>query len=580
MDVLPPPASNPPNQPPAFRRLFTAPVPRTSPSIQELAEDAAETLYAHNAGRIVSFSPPITGTRRHSSLEQGHVALHHEPVGTLPWASPTERTIAAGPLRIYRVLGSVAFLKSGATLKPILAKSQCWCVDGDSKFVLPVGPHTFYRIELPNATAEDRAKVEDFKSMLPKVLQFETTPCPFKRDFTIHLPEKLLTPVRNKPWRPREPPRPESTTDMSWKPEWQHRLWGKTSMLPEPPLMVDGVVEREEHSPNDYTDSLPEDSAGSSELSQDSEATADSDLTPRHLANQGRTPIDPFKTPTRPKTLKTGRATTAPPQLSLRTTPPSDTTEDDVQKPDIHEDSESLSSSVESFHSFHSPISPLPRSPHSLERPMLASSEDLDGIAVPKTRNHRRDDSERTVTADSDDFWDKPDSIALDHPVGTASPKIPQTPPLLIDTTSQSEGNSPEIITPSPVETRPRLRKSRRRTQSPLPSPANVYSPSSRLAGHHLTTAILQKTCSMLLGPPVSLVALMLNIASRIMNGTYNGFPLGYAGSSQKLPCSWDSSDTDHATDDEDDYGFALEKLPSSRSSSRSNDLGGSWEID
>lgn len=416
--------------------------------------------------------------------------------------------------------------------------------------------------------------------MLAKVLQFETTPCPFKRDFTIHLPEKPLTPVRNKPWRPREPPRPESTTDVSQKTEWQHRLWRKPPMLAEPPSMVDGALEREEDCADEYTGSLPEESAGSSELSQDSEATDDSDLTPRHLTNQGPEPIDPFKTPTRPRTLKTGRATTAPPQLSLRTTPPSDTTEDDVQKTDIREDTDSLSSSVESFHSFHSPISPLPPSPHFLGRPMLSSSEDLDGIAVPKTRNHRRDDSERTVTADSDDFWDKPDSIALEDTVDTASPKIPQTPPLLSDTTSQSEGNSPEIVTPSSVEPRPRLRKSRRRSQSPLLSPANVYSPSSRLSGHHLTTAILQKTCSMLLGPPVSLVALMLNIASRIMNGTYDGFPLGYAGSSQKIPCAWDFSDTDHATDDEDDFGVALHKLPSSRSSSRSNDLGASWEID
>ena len=95
MDVLPPP-TNTPDQPPAICRLFTAPLPKTSPSSRDIAEEDAETLYAHNAGKIVSFSPPITGTRRHSSLEQGHVALQDEPVGTLPWTSPTERTIAAG----------------------------------------------------------------------------------------------------------------------------------------------------------------------------------------------------------------------------------------------------------------------------------------------------------------------------------------------------------------------------------------------------------------------------------------------------------------------------------------------------
>ncbi|KAL8785740.1 MAG: hypothetical protein Q9213_003207 [Squamulea squamosa] len=575
MDTLPPT----PDQPPTIRRLFTAPLPRTSPSTKDISDEDAETLYAHNAGKIVSFSPPITGTRRHSSVEQGHVALQDEPIGTLPWASATERTIAAGPLRIYRVLGSVAFLKSGTTLKPILAKSQCWCVDGESKFVLPVGPHTFYRIELPNLTAEDRAKVEDFKRMLGKVLQYETTPCPFKRGFTVDLPEKLKTPVRKKPWKPRDRPPPGSVPERSRKTEWQHRLWGKSPVLADHPSTPDVNLEGEEKRLDEHTEPVLEDSAGSSELSQDSEATDDSDLTPKHLTRPGREAIDPYKTPTRPKPLKTGRATTAPPQLSLRTTPPSDSSNEDLQRPNLPGDVVSLSSSVDSFYSFHSPISPLPSSPRFLEHPMLSPSDGLDGIAIAKTRNHKRDDSELTVTAHSDELEVHPESITLDQAADPVFPEIPQTPPLVCDTTSQSEENSPEIITP-PSMGMPRLRKSKCRSQSPLPSPANLYSPSSRLSGHHLTTAILQKTCSMLLGPPVSLVALMLNIASRIMNGTYDGFPLGYVGSSQKIPCSWDFSDTDQATDDEDDYGFALDKLPSSKSSSRSKDMGGSWEID
>lgn len=99
MELLPPPARTP-DHPPTIRRLFTAPLPKTSRSIRDLAEEDAETLYAHNAGKIVSFSPPISGTRRHSSVEQGHVALQDEPVGTLPWASATERTIAAGHLSL------------------------------------------------------------------------------------------------------------------------------------------------------------------------------------------------------------------------------------------------------------------------------------------------------------------------------------------------------------------------------------------------------------------------------------------------------------------------------------------------
>ncbi|KAL9000867.1 MAG: hypothetical protein Q9169_000622 [Polycauliona sp. 2 TL-2023] len=579
MDVLPP-RTGTADQPPAIRRLFTAPSPKTSPSPRDVAEEAAETLYAHHAGRIVSFSPPISGTRRHSSVEHGHVVLQDEPAGTLPWASATERTIAAGPLRIYRVLGSVAFLKSGATLKPILAKSQCWCVDGESKFVLPVGPHTFYRIELPIATTEDRAKVEEFKRMLAKVLQYETTQCPFRRGFTIELPEKPKTPVPKKPWKPRERPHPEPTAEVSYKAEWKHPMWRKPPVLVERLSVLDGLVEGEGECLDEYTDSVHEDGAGSSGRSLDSGTSGDLNSTPKQFSCHEQLSTDPFKTPTRPRTLKTGRAITAPPQLSLRTTPLSDTVENDAQTPDTLDDTDSLSSSAESFHSFHSPISPLPPSPRFLGRTTISCSEGFASIAVPKLRNHKRDDSEVTIIVDSDDIWDKAGSITLDQVADVTSSKSPQTPPLLSDTTSQSEGTSPELITPSPLELRSRLRKSRRRSKSPLPSPANVYSPSSRLSGHHLTTAILQKTCSMLLGPPVSLVALMLNIASRIMNGTYDGFPLGYASSSQRIPCSWDFSDTDQATDDEDDYGMSLDKLPSSRSSSRSKNMGGSWEID
>lgn len=102
MDVLSPATNDHSRTPPAFRPSFAVPTksagsPKlSSPSAGEAVEEAAETLYAHNAGKIVSFNPPISGTRRHSSVEQGYSALQDEPVGTLPWASATERTLAAG----------------------------------------------------------------------------------------------------------------------------------------------------------------------------------------------------------------------------------------------------------------------------------------------------------------------------------------------------------------------------------------------------------------------------------------------------------------------------------------------------
>ncbi|KAL8833061.1 MAG: hypothetical protein Q9170_004523 [Blastenia crenularia] len=589
MDILSPSTPDHSQTPPAFRRSFTVPSrstdsPRSSPTSRQAVEEEAETLYAHSAGKIVSFNPPINGTRRHSSVEQGYSALQDEPVGTLPWVSATERTMAAGPLRIYRVLGSVAFLNSGTRLlKPILSKSQCWCVDGESKFVLQAGPHTYYRIELPFITAEDVVKVEEFKGTLGKVLQYETTPCPFKRGFTVDLPEKPRTPVRKRPWRPRERPQTAPSIERSERSERSERKlrqWERPSTSVEPLSTAEHGTDEEEENVGDHTDSLPEDSAESSEAGHDGETTNDSEITPRNPSLHGPQDLDLYKTPTRPRTLKTGRAITAPPQLSLHTDPFSNIASEEDRPPDALEETSSLSSSVDSFHSFHSPISPLPPSPRFPQRSQSPHLNDDDAIIISKTRNHKRDDSELTVTAESKAIWDESEPTILQEVTEPASPELPQTPTLISDTTSQSEEASPEAITPSSIELSRRTKHSRRRSQSPLPSPANLCSPSSRLSGHHLTTAILQKTCSMLLGPPVSLVALMLNIASRIMNGSYDGFSFGYTESSRKLPGSWYPSDTDQVPEEEDDYGCALGKLPSSRSSSRSKDLGGSWEID
>lgn len=89
--------------------------------------------------------------------------------------------MAAGSLEIYRVPGTVAFLSSGKLLHAIMPRSQCWCVDGVSKFALRVLPDTYYRIELPGTTEEDLKHIEEFRNVLGKVMHFERTSCPFAR---------------------------------------------------------------------------------------------------------------------------------------------------------------------------------------------------------------------------------------------------------------------------------------------------------------------------------------------------------------------------------------------------------------
>lgn len=489
--------------------------------------------------------------------------------------------LLSGPLRIYRVL-EVSFLNSGTTLRPILAKSQCWCVDGESKFVLKIGYDSYYRIELPNTTAEQLQKVAEFKKVLARVLQFELTPCPFRRGFTVELPEKPTEPVRKRPWRPRQQSQPSTGQN----PKLEHEV---TEIKRNTAECTISQLEETNSTVFDDSDSAIEGSETTKATSlADGEIFDNGDGEIEDLNNRANHNIDyePDKldllqTPKRPKSLKAARAITAPPQLTLRTTPPSNSSSEVVTAQTTRTQSPSLSSSMESFHSFHSPISPLPPSPpYSRPSSPLVDVCGDDTIHAHRTRNSKVDTLHPVTTTETARQWIVTSTLPDPATQAESSPPFPQTPTLISDTASQGEDSLSEAITPSPRTQLRHRRSSRRRAPSPLPAPANLYSPTTRLSGHHLTTAILQKTCSLLLGPPVQLVALMLNIARKIANGAYSGFSFGTGESGRKIPCSWDFSDTeDEEVWEEDDYGVSLGNIISSKTT-KVRELGGSWEID
>ncbi|KAI4126197.1 MAG: hypothetical protein LQ347_005068, partial [Umbilicaria vellea] len=166
-----------------------------------------------------------------------------------------------------------------------MAKSQCWCVDGESKFVLPMS-RSYYRIELPYSTSEDVEKVEEFKGVLAKVLKYELTPCPFARGFIVPLPEPPQTPIRYRPWQPKQ--RSQS-------------------------LMVESTQNLAT-----TDEDTAEASDGSSARSGDNEHEPEVIATTKgfeEMAGDYETALDNMKTPTRPKGLSAGRAITAPPHL-------------------------------------------------------------------------------------------------------------------------------------------------------------------------------------------------------------------------------------------------------------------------
>lgn len=232
----------------------------------------------------------------------------HRPSG--PWLLVWDRTCKisgssatdkfSGPLEIYRVPGSVAFLHSGSLLHAILPRSQCWCVDGVSKFAMRVLPNTYYRIELPGTTPEDLEYVEQLKKTLAKVLYYERTACPFQRGFGEDLPEM---PSRNSRRLSREfiEPAKRWRLDKVWRPEGAE--------LEEPQLLHPN----RSPSRSDTERSEAEDNAI---VEEESGTEQDTRPASREKAPQLSGPF-PSKKPA------AMRSVTAPPQLSLESSPPS-----------------------------------------------------------------------------------------------------------------------------------------------------------------------------------------------------------------------------------------------------------------
>ncbi|EXJ84894.1 hypothetical protein A1O3_05569 [Capronia epimyces CBS 606.96] len=195
----------------SYRRSFTAP-PRVLSLHERAGLNEADAdfniLYSHPSARIIAFSPPTDSIPRNSKEPLPETDYPVDTVETLPWRSRTEMLAATGPIVIEKVRGSGHFLKSAdqKVIHTIMRNSQCWCVDGESKFVLRIGKFRYYRIELPSETEADKEKVEELKAVLTKVLRFERTPCPFKRAFHVDLPDDAITPRRKGAWKRKQAP--------------------------------------------------------------------------------------------------------------------------------------------------------------------------------------------------------------------------------------------------------------------------------------------------------------------------------------------------------------------------------------
>lgn len=67
--------------------------------------------------------------------------------------------------------------------------------------------------------------------------------------------------------------------------------------------------------------------------------------------------------------------------------------------------------------------------------------------------------------------------------------------------------------------------------------------------------AIIAKTYEMILGPPSSLIRLILKVAAKIASGQWRGLVYGYGEDGEEIPVQWDYSEGEFSdwSDDEHD---------------------------
>lgn len=117
--------------PHVLRRSFTAPIRSTGFSkvtepFRETEGEGAETLFTHSAGRIVSFNAYPSVVRRRSNLGHGILDKQEEPVGSLPWVSTTERTIAAGSTLSVQYIFVLTYLIPCGFVRTITNLPSAW----------------------------------------------------------------------------------------------------------------------------------------------------------------------------------------------------------------------------------------------------------------------------------------------------------------------------------------------------------------------------------------------------------------------------------------------------------------------
>lgn len=429
-------------------------------------------------------------------------------------------------------------------------------------------------MELPFETDDDKAKIEQFKSILGQVLHYEKTQCPFRQNLEVDLPERPKTPPRKRPTRRPTQKAKKWTFDKTWMPEDGPRP--STPVLEGPDSANTSSYEEDDRS-SVHTDTsdlpVPETPNTVFENTPPPKVVRRLSVAERaQLFQSPRSVTAPVST-VRDRSMSSASSMGCIPEMS-KEEEKGELRESTARPAQIERkpstDAASLLSSSASFYSLQtarrSPSPPFLDAEAEILDPWvdnLPTQNDTRG----RTR-HRRDASELTVRAASTDYTAKSAAVTPVvplQPIATPSIDIrpssaPHTPPLVSDSDEDSLGQ-PSLDVPTPPDMI-RMRKltgaSPRRAFSPMPHPQNLCFPTRQKPDQKFTTALVRKTCEIVLGPPQHLVSLMLRIAASISNGF--GFSSYRVRRTNNIPGSWESSGEEDEWE-EDDFGIPLSNL-------------------
>lgn len=442
--------------------------------------------------------------------------------------------------------------------------------------MLRVRQDSYYRIELPHETEEDKERTVQFTSVLSQVLQYEKTQCPFNRDFEVNVPERPKTPPRKLPSRAPSQKAKKWTFDKTWVP---HSGLRPSSSSSDAAFGGSDCGTTSSYDDDDRSSVCTD----SSEAVREAPKTVLDDATPkpvRRLSIADRVNMfQGIRSATAPVVTERNVSAVSMHRIpeSIPESPRVEEPRSEAQKPILERqisEADSIASSADSFYSVETTQYRSP-SPRFLDaEPDLSNPwSDMGLQKQDETRGrsmHRRQISEVTVRPPSTDSEDSAAPVTptmLFHQTGPSLNVVqlsspPSTPPLVNDSDDDSlEEPGMDIVTPpDAIRMRKLTGASQRRAFSPMPQPKNLFVPTKPNMTRQFTTALVRKTCELVLGPPAHLVSLMLRIAASISNFGFSTYRLRRE---EKIPCSWESDD-EPEWPEEDDFGIPLGNIADS----------------